>query len=116
MTSAYFGLNTETVFPSMWFQFENEQEGNSSLFYGFPEVPWGPKGACRIAIDWASSIIENPSQRSHIPASRDVLLTTEFIKNRVKGADPHPQFIASCLMANVEDNGMVIDYAPPVSI
>jgi sarcosine oxidase/L-pipecolate oxidase len=54
--------------PCMWFLFENDDNNNdwrsSNLFYGFPIMPWAPHLGARLALDNATRIINDPSERT----------------------------------------------------
>ena len=91
----------------MWFQFANNKKvgdkERSQLFYGFPALEWGPPNICRIAVDAATNIIEDPDQRSaHVISPEDIADTQEFVKNHIVGVDSTvPAYSSSCLMTNV---------------
>lgn len=104
-----------TLFPSMWFQFENPTDGKpalSNLFYGFPTVPWGPPNLTRIAVDNAVNVIENPSERRIAPASNDLQITADFVREHCVGVDDRPNYAGTCLQTNVADNMYVLDLLP----
>jgi monomeric sarcosine oxidase len=114
MTFAYYQvLDTTKTYP-MWFQFEDTPaSGGSSLFYGFPSVPWARPGYLRIAVDFASHISDSPTDRTFVPAMQDIHLTMDYIQNHMVGVSTHPTQMATCLVPLVPDNGYVLDFAPP---
>jgi sarcosine oxidase/L-pipecolate oxidase len=104
-----------TYFPSMWFQFENNTDGDparSNLFYGFPSVPWGPPNLMRIAVDNAVNIITNPKDRQIIPSANDLSITANYVQQHIVGVDNRPNFCGTCLQTNVVDNMYVLDFLP----
>jgi len=104
-----------TIFPSMWFQFLDPTDGDeakSNLFYGFPTVPWGPQNMARIAVDTATNVINNPSERRIAPATDDLQITADFVLRHCVGVDNHPNYAGSCLQTNVHDNMHVLDFLP----
>eukprot|EP00731_Ephydatia_muelleri_P010531 Em0005g1117a len=133
MTSAYYACDPFLVyekstdskipfkglpFKCMWFQFEKEDNDDwreSNLFYGFPQVPWGPPNLSRIAVDNAVRRIKNPDQRKPLPAPHCIDRTSKFIKERVVGVINQPTFSAACLQTNLPDNMFVLDYMPNCS-
>lgn len=103
----------------MWFQFEEDSklggEPVSNLFYGFPSLPWGPPNVCRIALDSATNVITDPSQRRYsVISAEDLEHTREWIHKHVIGVGPHPVplFAGTCLQTNVSDNMFVLDFVP----
>lgn len=105
-----------TLFPSMWFQFlgpTNNDPAKSNLFYGFPTVPWGPPNLVRIAVDNATNIIRNPTERKIGPASNDLQITSDFVGSHCIGTDIQPNYTGTCLQSNVIDNNYVLDFLPP---
>ena len=116
-------MDVDVTFPKMWFQFANDtvstesgtEEKISNLFYGFPAVPWGPPNMARIAVDAATCIIKDPSERSAVPISpADLENTRQFVAKHVKGVGPNvePTFAGPCMQTNVFDNMFVLDYIP----
>lgn len=94
----------------MWFQFapnkildDEEKTERSQLFYGFPTVEWGPQNTARIAVDAATNVIKDPSQRrSSVISPEDIADTQEFIRDHVVGVDTTvPAFSLTCLQTNV---------------
>jgi sarcosine oxidase / L-pipecolate oxidase len=114
MTFAYYQvLDPKTTYP-MWFQFDDTPaSGGSSLFYGFPLVPWARPGYLRIAVDYASHVSDSPAQRTCVPATQDIHLTMDYIQRHMKGVSTHPTQMTTCLVPLVPDNGYVLDFAPP---
>ena len=99
----------------MWFQFaDDDKQGRSQLFYGFPVLPWGPQNVTRISVDAATNRINDPSKRQNsVINAADIDDTRQFIQNHVKGVDPTvPAFSLSCLQTNVFDNMFVLDFIP----
>lgn len=94
-----------TVFPSMWFQFaeDDEKTGESRLFYGFPAVPWGPPNLARIAVDTATRRIKDPCQReTNLVNPTDVANVQRYVEKHIKGVDSTvPAYSLSCLQTNV---------------
>jgi monomeric sarcosine oxidase len=114
MTFAYYQVLDPSVTYPMWFQFEETPaSGGSSLFYGFPSVTWARPGYVRIAVDYASHVVESPAQRTHVPATQDIHLTMDYIQRHMVGVDTQPTQMATCLVPLVPDNGYVLDFAPP---
>jgi sarcosine oxidase/L-pipecolate oxidase len=102
-------------FPSMWFQFLDPTGGDpakSNLFYGFPNVPWGPPNLVRIAVDNAVNVITDPDQRQIAPAANDLAITADFVGRHCVGVDVRPNFCGTCLQGNVPDNMYVLDMLP----
>lgn len=99
----------------MWFQFADNKkvggEERSQLFYGFPALEWGPPNICRIAVDAATNIIDDPDQRTaHVISPEDIADTQEFVKNHIVGVDSTvPAYSSSCLMTNVFGTYMVFE-------
>ncbi|EGG15895.1 hypothetical protein DFA_09564 [Cavenderia fasciculata] len=116
MMYSYFSSNAGpqgTLFKSMWFQFEeNNQDGTSNLFYGFPALPWGPANACRVALDDAKRKITDPDQATWKVEDADISLTRKFVEKHLPGLDPTPIFCGSALQTNVYDNMFVLDHIP----
>lgn len=118
MVYEYYAVNPHpngAYFPSMWFQFQEETDGDprkSNLFYGFPVVPWGPANLSRIAVDNAVNIISDPKERRISPADNDLTITSEFVMRHCVGADGTPNYCGVCLQTNVADNNFVLDYLP----
>jgi sarcosine oxidase / L-pipecolate oxidase len=94
----------------MWFQFQDGCPPN--LFYGFPSVSWGPQNQTRIAVDWASRIIKDPSERQTLVSEYEPRITSAWVESHCIGVQKHPVFQGTCLMANVHDNNFVLDFAP----
>ncbi|EMD32512.1 hypothetical protein CERSUDRAFT_118551, partial [Gelatoporia subvermispora B] len=110
MVFEYYAIDPTIAFPKMWFQFAEDTPlatPSSNLFYGFPSVPWGPPNLARIAVDTATRIIADPSQRSH-----SEIAVQDLERTRESGADPIPVFAGQCLQTNVYDNMFVLDYVP----
>jgi sarcosine oxidase/L-pipecolate oxidase len=103
-----------TVFPSMWFQFQDptDEPPRSNLFYGFPTVPWGPPNLSRIAVDDAVNVITDPHLRKMAPSEHDLAITSDFVRDHCMGVDARPNFSGTCLQANVVDNMFVLDTLP----
>ena len=137
MVSTYFSVNagpkgtifrSKTLFVSilqkdhlltrssgMWFQFANDnEEGRSQLFYGFPVLPWGPQNVTRISVDAATNRINDPSKRQNsVINAADIEDTRKFVRDHIKGVDSTvPAFSLSCLQTNVFDNMFVLDFVP----
>lgn len=67
--------DAKELFPSMWFLFaEDDEEGHSQLFYGFPPLPWGPPDMARIALDAAKRVVGDPAHRQPGPSEDDLKL------------------------------------------
>jgi sarcosine oxidase / L-pipecolate oxidase len=114
MTFAYYQVLDPKIAYPMWFQFEETPaSGGSSLFYGFPSVPWARPGYLRIAVDFASHVSDSPAQRTYVPATQDIHLTMDYIQSHMVGVSTHPTQMATCLVPLVPDNGYVLDFAPP---
>jgi monomeric sarcosine oxidase len=114
MTFAYYQVLNPAVTYPMWFQFEDTPaSGRSSLFYGFPSVPWARPGYLRLAVDYASQISDSPTDRTHVPAHPDIHLTMDYIQRHMNGVSTQPTQMATCLVPLVPDNGYVLDFAPP---
>jgi sarcosine oxidase/L-pipecolate oxidase len=106
MTATYFGVNAGpggTVFPSMWFQFAEDEDNQSRLFYGFPVLPWGPPNLARISVDAATRQIKDPEERqTNVINPQDVANVQKFIEERVVGVDHTvPAYSLTCLQTNV---------------
>jgi len=104
-----------TLFPSMWFQFQNPTDGDpakSNLFYGFPSVPWAPPNLARIAVDNAVRVITDPVERKISPSPNDLSITAEWVGKHCIGVDNWPNYAGSCLQTNVCDNMYVLDFLP----
>lgn len=102
-------------FPSMWFQFAEPTGADpaaSNLFYGFPNVPWGPPNLVRIAVDNAVNVIADPNQRKIVPAENDLRITSAFVEKHCRGVDPRPNYCGTCLQTEVSDNLFVLDHLP----
>jgi monomeric sarcosine oxidase len=113
MTFAYYQVLDPTVTYPMWFQFDDTPaSGGASLFYGFPSVPWARPGYLRVAVDYASQVLEAPAQRTNIPATQDIHLTMDYIQRHMVGVSTQPTQMATCLVPLVPDNGYVLDFAP----
>jgi monomeric sarcosine oxidase len=113
MTFAYYQLLDPTVTYPMWFQFEDTPaSGGASLFYGFPSVPWARPGFIRVAVDYASQVLDAPAQRTNVPATQDIHLTMDYIQRHMAGVSTQPTQMATCLVPLVPDNGYVLDFAP----
>lgn len=133
MTSAYYACDPLLVyektanskipfeghpFKCMWFQFakeDNDDWRESNLYYGFPQVPWGPPNMARIAVDNAVRRIQNPEQRKPLPVSHCIDRTSKFIKEHAIGVNNQPTFSVTCLQTNLPDNMFVLDYMPNCS-
>ncbi len=119
MVYEYYAVNPGpqgTFFPSMWFQFLDPTDGDpakSNLFYGFPNVPWGPPNLCRIAVDNAVNVITDPAQRSIAPAANDLSITADFVSRHCVSIDDRPNYCGTCLQGNVPDDMYVLDFLPP---
>lgn len=114
MTFAYYQVLDPKIKYPMWFQFDDTPaSGGSSLFYGFPSVPWARPGYVRIAVDYASHVSDSPAQRTHVPATQDIHLTMDYIQRHMVGVSTQPTQMATCLVPLVPDNGYVLDFAPP---
>jgi monomeric sarcosine oxidase len=114
MTFAYYQVLDPAVTYPMWFQFdETPASGGSSLFYGFPSVPWARPGYLRLAVDYASHISDSPTTRTYVPATQDIHLTMDYIQRHMIGVSTQPTQMATCLVPLVPDNGYVLDFAPP---
>jgi len=118
MVYGYYAIDANISFPKMWFQFAADTPSTtpaSNLFYGYPSVPWGPPNLARIAVDTATRVISDPSQRLHseIPEA-DLEHTRQWVRQHVRGcgSDPVPVFAGTCLQTNVFDNMFVLDYIP----
>lgn len=87
----------------MWFQFADDKNGRSQLFYGFPTLEWGPPNVCRIAVDAATRQITDPDERSaSIISPEDIQDVQEFVKENIVGVDSTvPAYSLTCLMTNV---------------
>jgi len=87
----------------MWFQFAEDKNNQSQLFYGFPTVPWGPQNLARIAVDAATNRITDPDERqANVINPEDVKNVQDFIKERVVGVDSSvPAYSLTCLQTNV---------------
>lgn len=96
----------------MWFQYADDKNGRSRLFYGFPTVEWGPPNVARIAVDAASRRITDPNDRqTNVINPEDIAETQQFIREHVVGVDATvPAFSLSCLQTNVYDNMFVLDF------
>jgi glycine/D-amino acid oxidase-like deaminating enzyme len=113
MTFAYYQVLNPTVTYPMWFQFEDTPaSGGASLFYGFPSVPWARTGYLRVAVDYASQVLDAPAQRTNVPATQDIHLTMDYIQRHMVGVSTQPTQMATCLVPLVPDNGYVLDFAP----
>jgi monomeric sarcosine oxidase len=113
MTFAYYQVLDPTVTYPMWFQFDDKPaSGGASLFYGFPSVPWARPGYLRIAVDYASQVLDVPGQRTNVPATQDIHLTMDYIQRHMVGVSTQPTQMATCLVPLVPDNGYVLDFAP----
>jgi glycine/D-amino acid oxidase-like deaminating enzyme len=114
MTFAYYQVLDPAVKYPMWFQFEDTPvSGGSSLFYGFPSVPWARPGYLRLAVDYASHVADSPTDRTNVPAVQDIHLTMDNIQRRMVGVSTQPTQMGTCLVPLVPDNGYVLDFAPP---
>jgi sarcosine oxidase/L-pipecolate oxidase len=119
MVYEYYAVNPGpggTYFPSMWFQFLDPTGGDpakSNLFYGFPNVPWGPPNLCRIAVDNAVNVIADPAERQIVPAANDLAITADFVAGHCVGIDTRPNYCGTCLQGNVPDDMYVLDFLPP---
>ncbi|CAG8553044.1 8812_t:CDS:2, partial [Gigaspora rosea] len=117
MVFMYFTLdavsNPPIQVPSMWFNFQDATpDSKSNLFYGFPEVSWGPENQTRIAVDYASRMIYDPNER-HIGVSEyEPQITSNWVEKHCIGVQKQPVFQGTCLMPNVHDNNFVLDFAP----
>lgn len=114
MTFAYYQVLPPARTYPMWFQFdETPASGGSSLFYGFPSVPWARPGYLRIAVDYASHVSDSPADRTHVPAPEDIHLTMDYIQRHMVAVSTQPTQMATCLVPLVPDNGYVMDFGPP---
>ncbi|CAG8766734.1 16105_t:CDS:2 [Gigaspora margarita] len=117
MVSMYFTLdavsNPPIQVPSMWFQFQDETpDSKSNLFYGFPEVSWGPENQTRIAVDYSSRMIYDPDERHTGVSEYELQITSKWVEKHCIGVQKYPVFQGTCLMPNVRDNNFVLDFAP----
>jgi sarcosine oxidase/L-pipecolate oxidase len=106
MTATYFSVNSGphgTVFPSMWFQFAEDEDQQSRLFYGFPVLPWGPPNLARISVDAATRQIKDPKERqTSVINPQDVANVQAFVEKHVAGVDSTvPAYSLTCLQTNV---------------
>ena len=87
----------------MWFQFAEDKDGRSQLFYGFPVLPWGPPNVARIAVDAASRQITDPDERAtNFVSPDDIKDTQDFVKEHCVGVDGTvPASTFTCLQTNV---------------
>jgi glycine/D-amino acid oxidase-like deaminating enzyme len=114
MTFAYYQVLDPKVTYPMWFQFDDAPaSGGASLFYGFPSVSWARPDYLRIAVDYASQVLDAPGQRTNVPATKDIHLTMDYIQRHMVGVSTQPTQMATCLVPLVPDNGYVLDFAPP---
>ncbi|THC88621.1 hypothetical protein EYZ11_011933 [Aspergillus tanneri] len=105
MVASYFSVNAGPrgrIFPSMWFQFQDDIGGRSQLFYGFPALPWGPPNVARIAVDAATRRISDPDEReTNVVNPSDIANTQSYIQKNIAGVD------SVCA-----DNMFVMDFIP----
>jgi monomeric sarcosine oxidase len=114
MTFAYYQVLDPSVTYPMWFQFDDTPaSGGSSLFYGFPSVPWARPGYLRLAVDYAAHVSDSPIDRTNVPAVQDIHLTMDNIQRHMVGVSTQPTQMGTCLVPLVPDNGYVLDFAPP---
>ena len=114
MTSAYFKKRDPLAWLPTWFVFQQPQ--NTSLFYGFPEVDWAHPGYIRVAPDIPDNgrILTDPSQRSGKPSEESLRLTSNWVRDHMRGLDPEPHFTSTCMIALSHDTSkeFLLDYAP----
>ncbi|RLL97468.1 hypothetical protein CFD26_105573 [Aspergillus turcosus] len=117
MVSCYFDIDASDEapsFPSMWFQFQDDINGQSKLFYGFPPLPWGPPNLVRVAVDTATRRIRDPEERStDILSPEDIANVQSFVREHMVGVDSTvPALTGICLQTNTFDNMFVLDHIP----
>lgn len=114
MASAYFKKTDPSIQYPTWFVFQNAEGNNGNQFYGFPEVDWNYPGYIRVAPDFVINPLTDPSQRSLIPNKQELAYTSEWVKNHMKGLDPTPHYLSTCLIAlsKIPNKELLIDFAP----
>lgn len=114
MASAYFKITDPLMDYPTWFVFQQPKGKDGNEFYGFPAVDWDYPGYIRVAPDFVMNPLSNPSQRTSTPNQTEINLTSEWVKNFMRGIDPEPHFTSTCFMA-LSDNAskeLIIDFVP----
>ncbi|PHM74591.1 FAD-dependent oxidoreductase [Xenorhabdus kozodoii] len=106
MISAYFCKKDCNIDYPTWFVFQKDNEKNSNLYYGFPEAYWKNPGYIRVAPDYPFNILEDPEQRT-LPTDNDLIGTSNWVKNHMKGLDPEPKLTSTCMLA-LPKNGQLM--------
>jgi glycine/D-amino acid oxidase-like deaminating enzyme len=114
MASAFYKKTDPKVQYPTWFVFQNPEGENGNQFYGFPEVAWNYPGYIRVASDFVISPLTSPNQRILIPNPKELAYTSAWVKNHMKGLDPTPYYISTCLVAlsKIPNKELLIDFAP----
>ncbi|HLU94101.1 MAG TPA: FAD-dependent oxidoreductase [Membranihabitans sp.] len=115
MSSAYFKKTQPDIQYPTWFVFQEPVGENGNQFYGFPGVEWDYPGYIRVAPDFVVKPLTSPNQRTGQPNARELLYTSEWIKNHMTGLDPRPEKTSTCLIAlsKLKNKEMLLDFAPP---
>ncbi|CAC6738309.1 TPA: FAD-dependent oxidoreductase [Staphylococcus aureus] len=98
MVSAYFEKTDPNIKYPTWFAFQKENNQNSNLYYGFPEIDWKYKNYIRVAPDYPFAQYDNPSERRQ-PTEDDYKGTEEWVEENMKGLDSKAQFKSTCILA-----------------
>ncbi|PIZ05176.1 MAG: hypothetical protein COY58_00550 [Gammaproteobacteria bacterium CG_4_10_14_0_8_um_filter_38_16] len=112
MCFAYYRVTDPSLYFPMWFQFDEPRNGHSNLFYGFPNVKFGRDNFVRFAVDWASHVFADPTEREFAPRRIDIQLTQDYVKQHIRGVDSAPIDMASALMTHFPDNHSLLDFMP----
>eukprot|EP00475_Leptophrys_vorax_P035814 TRINITY_DN5953_c0_g1_i2.p1 TRINITY_DN5953_c0_g1~~TRINITY_DN5953_c0_g1_i2.p1 ORF type:complete len:867 (-),score=210.06 TRINITY_DN5953_c0_g1_i2:68-2668(-) len=76
-------------------------------------MPWARHLGSRIAVDNATRVIQDPSERCVDADCCDLGRTAEWVKEHLIGVeDPRPNYGGVCLQTNVYDNMFVLDHFP----
>lgn len=97
MVSAYFEKTNPNIDYPTWFAFQQPNDENSNLYYGFPEMDWKYKNYIRVAPDYPFAIYDSPSERKK-PTSEDFKGTEEWVKNHMSDLDSNAKFKSTCML------------------
>lgn len=103
MVSMYFKMNNTSKDLPSWFIFEEEQQSDPGLYYGFENCSWDNQNYLRVAPAFATNKYTNSSEVRLPPNQEDIDLTSMWVKKHLIFLNPEPQFISNCLASIPND-------------
>jgi sarcosine oxidase len=103
MTTAYFRIRDAGRDYPTWFAFQEPNETDSNLFYGFGCRPWAPNDLVKVAPDFETDELEDPSRASGSADPHQLARTADWVAEHLPGLDPTPLDPRSCLIALPRD-------------